>query len=173
MRKQKCSVLNFCLLIRKYHVLWLKKCERCKAAGAPPQTPLGELCINTPLLGGSRPGISLSALAAAYQPSGRHYCIMSPGAQQPHYDTAHFSRCDRVLKTRNIHTCSEWQCKVSAYFPPDSSHQCTLNASRSSSEHAHEMQFISGSTYSPPQRPSTAFACWKVEFAGFDFTTSD
>ena len=44
--------------------------------------------------------ISLSALAAAYQPSlqnprstpifvggGRHYCIMSPGAQQPHYAT--------------------------------------------------------------------------------------
>ena len=33
------------LSIRKYHVLWLKK---CKAAGAPPQTPLGELKVGNP-----------------------------------------------------------------------------------------------------------------------------
>ena len=48
--------------------LWLKKCESCKAAGAEPQTPLCELCI-PPCWDDRGPGISLSALAAAYQPS--------------------------------------------------------------------------------------------------------
>ena len=62
------NAVYYCLLIRKYHVLWLKKGESCNAAGAPPQTPLKELGYTT-LLGGSRPGISFSALAAAYQPS--------------------------------------------------------------------------------------------------------
>ena len=37
--------MNSNLLLRNYamSVLGLKKCESCKAAGAPPQTPMGEL----------------------------------------------------------------------------------------------------------------------------------